>query len=478
MLALDAFFFNYVGQNSALGIGVSVVYGVNDSGFALRYLWPKPATNHSLQAASILPIKLENHGATMPPPAALDHLTVVDLTRILAGPWASQTLADLGAEVIKIEHPKSGDDTRSWGPPFLQDTQPLDGMSAYFCAANRNKKSIALDFASEQGAKILRQLIMKADVVIENYKVGGLKKYGLDYDTLKNEHPGLIYCSITGFGQSGPYAHRAGYDFIIQAMSGLMSVTGQPPNTPGDEPMKIGVALTDIMTGLYASTAILAAVAHREKSGHGQHIDMSLMDVSVAAMANQTMNYLVSGTSPSRMGNSHPNIVPYQVFPTADGHLIIAVGNDRQFQSLMQVLGEPSIATDARYTTNNKRVENREHLVPALTALTSTQTTSHWAKALDAAQVPYGPINDTEAVFNDPQVIARELAVELEHPTYGAVPGVACPVRLSETPARYQNAPPSLGADTVSVLKQHLHLTDDECTRLIADGICKTAAST
>jgi len=249
------------------------------------------------KAVSILAISDENHGTYMPQAAALDHLTILDLTRVLAGPWAAQTLADLGAEVIKVEHPSTGDDTRAWGPPFLQNQQQQDGLSAYFCSANRNKKSLALDFASERGAKILQELVLQSDIVIENYKVGGLKKYGLDYASLQKKHPGLIYCSITGFGQTGPYAHRAGYDFIIQAMSGLMSVTGQPPGNAGDEPMKIGVALTDIMTGLYASTAILAAVAHREKTGEGQHIDLSLMDVSVAAMANQSMNYLVSGVS-------------------------------------------------------------------------------------------------------------------------------------------------------------------------------------
>ncbi len=410
----------------------------------------------------------------MPPAAALDHLTVLDLTRILAGPWASQTLADLGADVIKVEQPKTGDDTRAWGPPFVDDKKPPEGVSAYFCSANRNKKSLALDFATERGSEILQQLISQSDVLIENYKVGGLKKYGLDYETLRKQYPKLIYCSITGFGQTGPYAHRAGYDFIIQAMSGLMSVTGQPPGTAGDEPMKIGVALTDIMTGLYASTAILAAVAHREKTGNGQHIDMSLMDVSVAAMANQGMNYLVSGTSPVRMGNAHPNIVPYQVFPTADGHLIIAVGNDRQFQSLVTVLGNESLGHNERYRDNSSRVAHRDELVPLLAALTKRQTTAHWAKALDDAQVPYGPINDTEAVFNDPQVKARELAIELQHPERGAVPGVACPIRLSETPARYNNAPPSLGEHTKNILQERLSLTTDECEALVRDGICSS----
>lgn len=408
--------------------------------------------------------------------SALDHLTVLDLTRVLAGPWASQTLADLGADVIKVEHPQSGDDTRAWGPPFVNDKMPPEGVSAYFCSANRNKKSLALDFASERGAKILKQLVTQSDVLLENYKVDGLKKYGLDYENLKALNPKLIYCSITGFGQTGPYAHRAGYDFIIQAMSGLMSVTGQPPGHAGDEPMKIGVALTDIMTGLYASTAILAALAHREKTGLGQHIDMSLMDVSVAAMANQTMNYLVSGTSPVRMGNAHPNIVPYQVFPTLDGHLIIAVGNDRQFQSLCKVLGDESLGTDERYLNNSSRVANRDELITTLITLTRKQTTDHWGIALDAAQVPYGPINDTEAVFNDPQVKARNLAIEIPHAAHGNVPGVACPIRLSETPVQYHSAPPSLGGNTLEILQSRLNLSTDDCQTLIRDGICSAYA--
>ena len=408
----------------------------------------------------------------MPMPAALEHLTVLDLTRILAGPWATQTLADLGAEVIKVENPNGGDDTRTWGPPFLNDRQPPEAVSAYFCSANRNKKSLAIDFASERGSELLRQLISQSDVLIENYKVGGLKKYGLDYETLKQQYPGLIYCSITGFGQTGPYAHRAGYDFIIQAMSGLMSVTGQPEGHAGDEPMKIGVALTDIMTGLYASTAILAAINHRDRTGTGQHIDMSLMDVSVAAMANQAMNYLVSGDSPVRMGNAHPNIVPYQVFPTADGHLIIAVGNDRQFQSLCGVLGNESLGTDTRYNTNSSRVARRDELIEQLSSLTKTQSTAHWVSKLDKAQVPYGPINDVEAVFNDPQVKDRNLAIELSHPEYGSVPGVASPIRLSETPTRYHTAPPSLGAHTAEILKERLELDESECQALVREGIC------
>ncbi len=405
--------------------------------------------------------------------SALSHIRVIDLTRILAGPWATQTLADLGAEVIKIERPSGGDDTRAWGPPFLGDDPQDDSqLSAYFCTANRNKKSVALDFATPEGAQLLRRLVAESDVFIENFKVGGLARYGLDYDSLRQINPRLIYCSITGFGQSGPYAQRAGYDFIIQAMSGLMSVTGQPGGTPGDEPMKIGVALTDILTGLYSCIGILTALTHRDTTGEGQHIDMSLMDVSVAAMANQALNYLVSGNAPVRMGNAHPNIVPYQVFPTADGHLIIAVGNDRQFTDLCRVLGDKTLAADPRYQSNKLRVEHREPLITALTLLTAQQTTSEWIGRLEQAKVPCGPINDMDAVFNDPQTIARGSRITLEGDN-GPVPGVASPIKLSQTPPRYHTAPPSLGQHTHSVLTQILKLSEQDCERLKQEQICK-----
>ncbi len=409
------------------------------------------------------------------PAGALDQITVLDMTRILAGPWATQTLADLGANVVKIERPGSGDDTRSWGPPY-SGSDPTDASqnSAYFCTANRNKKSLALDFASEQGAELVRQLATSADVFIENYKVGGLQKYGLDYDALKQHNPRLIYCSITGFGQTGPYANRSGYDFIIQAMSGLMSVTGQAPGTPGDEPMKIGVALTDILTGLYSCIGILSAIAHREKTGLGQRIDMSLLDVSVACMANQALNYLVSDQSPQRMGNAHPNVVPYQVFPTSDGHLIITAGNDRQFEQLCNALEKPELANDARYTSNNQRVANRDTLIESIMAVTPTRTTDQWIKILGEKQVPCGPINDMQSVFADPQVIDRGLKIELPGEN-GQVPGVASPLRLSDTPPAYHSAPPLLGQHTLEILKDHLKLDDNQCNELIEAGICATS---
>ncbi len=382
-----------------------------------------------------------------------------------------------------MERPVGGDDTRAWGPPFIgPDPKDTARLSAYFCTANRNKKSLALDFASTEGADLLRQLVADSDVFIENFKVGGLEKYGLDYESLKKINPKLIYCSITGFGQNGPYAERAGYDFIIQAMSGLMSVTGQPPGSAGDEPMKIVVALTDILTGLYACIGILTALTHRDKTGIGQHIDMSLMDVSVASMANQALNYLVTDTAPRRMGNAHPNIVPYQVFPTANGHLIIAVGNDRQFQSLCDVLGDSQLARDQRYLTNKLRVEHREALISALTALTVQETTAHWITQLGIAKVPCGPINDLHDVFNDPQVQARGLRINLpedgtDSVAADSIPGVASPLRLSETPPAYHNAPPILGQHTAEILQDLLKLTTTQQHQLASNGICAFADS-
>lgn len=423
----------------------------------------------------------------MPPTqtAALEHVKIVDLTRILAGPWATQTLADLGADVVKIESPSGGDDTRRWGPPFTgTDQTDASRDAAYFYTANRNKKSVAIDFSTEQGAELVKQLVAQSDVFIENFKVGGLQQYGLDYAALKKIKPDLIYCSITGFGQTGPYAKRAGYDFIIQAMSGLMSVTGQAPGTAGDEPMKIGVALTDILTGLYACIGILTALTHRDRTGEGQHIDLSLLDVSVAAMANQSLNYLVSGQAPARMGNAHPNIVPYQVFPTSDGYLIITAGNERQFRSLCKVLGDESLADDERFQNNQYRVANRDELVPAIKQLTVKQTSTQLIEALGVANVPCGPINDMQAVFADPQVIARQLQIELPKDSTTAdtdsgdehsgdmAPGVANPVRLSNTPPTYRTAPPILGNQTLEVLQQRLGLSDAQTTELINAGIC------
>lgn len=386
--------------------------------------------------------------------AALSHLRVLDLSRVLAGPWASQMLGDLGAEIIKIEQPERGDDTRGWGPPYLNDAQGNAVESAYFLCTNRNKKSVALDMATPEGQSHIRALAMQSDILIENFKVGGLAKYGLDYASLAQLNPRLIYCSITGFGQTGPYAKRPGYDFMIQGMGGLMSLTGQPDGEEGG-PVKVGVALTDVMTGLHAVAGILAAVAWREKSGEGQHIDLALLDVQVSCLANQAMNYLVTGKSPERMGNSHPSIVPYQAFPTADGDMILAVGNDSQFASFCRVAEQPQWATDARFATNAARVVNRKILVPLLRQTTVHKTTEAWISLLESANVPCGPINTLEQVFADPHVVAKGLRIEVPHPITGVAPGVASPLRFSKTPVQYRSSAPLLGADTAQVLQQH-----------------------
>lgn len=403
---------------------------------------------------------------------ALTHLRVLDLSRILAGPWCSQLLADLGAEVIKIERPGAGDDTRAWGPPFLYGANGEDvGDAAYFLCANRNKKSVTVDFTKPEGQELLRSLAIKSDIVVENYKVGGLKAYGLDYESLKEINPRIIYCSITGFGQDGPYAARAGYDFLIQAMGGLMSITGRKAGEPGAGPQKVGVALTDILTGLYGSVGILAALAHRERTGVGQHIDMALMDVQVACLANQAMNYLVGGAAPEALGNSHPNIVPYQDFPTADGHMIVAVGNDAQFRRLCCALGAPALGTDQRFSNNRSRVQNRVELIALLTQLTMARSTADWVGLLDAEGVPCGPINNLDAVFEDPHVKARGLKIDLPHPASGKAPSVANPIRLSETPISYRSAPPVLGADTEEVLTSILDIHVERIAELERLGI-------
>ena len=390
--------------------------------------------------------------AQKPPQGALSHLKVLDLSRVLAGPWASQMLGDMGAEVIKIEHPERGDDTRGWGPPYLRDDAGRDVQSAYFLCANRNKRSVALDMATPQGQQQIRALAMQSDILIENFKVGGLAKYGLDYASLSELNPRLIYCSITGFGQTGPYAQRPGYDFMVQGLGGLMSLTGVPDGQEGAGPMKVGVALTDILTGLHAVAGILAAVAWRERSGEGQHIDLALLDVQVACLANQALNYLVTGCSPVRLGNAHPSIVPYQSFPTADGEMILAVGNDSQFIAFSRVAGQAQWASDPRFATNAARVENRAVLVPLLRQCTVQRSTAQWVLALEAANVPCGPINTLEQVFADPQVQARGLHVALPHPVTGTAPAVASPLRFSRTPVQYRSAAPALGADTEQVL--------------------------
>lgn len=404
--------------------------------------------------------------------SALSHLVVLDLSRILAGPWAGQMLADLGAEVIKVERPGTGDDTRAWGPPFVHDAQTQErGDAAYFLCANRNKKSLTVDFTQPEGQGIVRRLAMQADVVIENFKVGGLEAYGLDHAALRALNPRLVVCSITGFGQDGPYAARPGYDFLIQGMGGLMSVTGRAAGEPGAGPQKVGVALTDIMTGMYASVGILAALAHRDRTGEGQHIDMGLLDVQVAVLANQAMNYLVSGKVPQPMGNAHPNIVPYQDFPTADGHVIIAVGNDAQFVRLCDAAGCAELGSDARFATSPARVQHRDALIALLSACTATRTTAQWIAALEASNVPCGPINRLDAVFDDAQVRARGMQLELPHAVAGTVPSVANPIHLSATPVSYHQAPPTLGEHTREILAQRLDLDDAGIDALAARGI-------
>ncbi len=396
---------------------------------------------------------------------ALSHLRVLDLSRVLAGPWAGQLLGDLGAEVIKVERPGSGDDTRHWGPPWL------GADAAYFLCANRNKRSVTIDFTQAEGQRLVRELARGCDIVLENFKVGGLLACGLDYESMAAENPRLIYCSITGFGQTGPYAARAGYDFLIQAMGGLMSVTGQRDGEPGAGPQKVGVAVTDVLTGLYATTAVLAALAHREVSGVGQHIDLALLDVQVASLANQTMNYLASGVSPGRMGNAHPNIVPYQDFPTADGDMIVAVGNDNQFQRLCAVAGHPEWAVSPLYATNRARVEHRAAFVEAFTAVTLTRRTAEWVSAFEAAGVPCGPINTLADVFADPQVTAREMRIAMPHGSGVAAQLVANPIRMSATSVEYRLPPPLLGEHTREVLGGLLGRSEAEMDALAASGV-------
>ena len=389
--------------------------------------------------------------------SALSGLRVLDLSRVLAGPWAGQMLADLGADVVKVERPGAGDDTRAWGPPYLRDGDGRDtSEAAYFLSANRNKRSITIDFTQPEGQQQVRELVQRADVLIENFKVGGLAAYGLDYASLQALNPRLIYCSVTGFGQQGPYAKRAGYDFMIQAMGGLMSITGKADGEEGAGPVKVGVALTDILTGLYASNAILAALAERARSGLGQHIDLALLDVQIACLGNQALNYLTTGVPPKRLGNAHPNIVPYQDFPTADGDFILTVGNDGQFRKFCEVAGHPEWSADARFATNSARVANRAELVPLIRQVTVFRTTAEWIAALEQAGVPCGPINDLAQVFADPQVQARGTRVRMAHPLAGEVDLVANPIRLSRTPVDYRRPPPLLGEHNTEVLADWL----------------------
>ena len=392
-------------------------------------------------------------------------ITVVDLTRILAGPYCTQILADLGADVIKIERPGGGDDTRRFGPPFLKDEDGADtAESAYFMGINRNKRSVTVDLTMKEGQDIVRRLIARADVLVENFKVGDLARYGLGYDDLKNEFPGLVYCSITGFGQTGPYASRPGYDPLVQAMGGVMSVTGAPDG----EPQKVGVPIADIMTGMYASVAINAALRSREVDGKGQFIDIGMLDTQVAWLSIQGMNYLISGEPPKRLGNAHPNIVPYQVFVTADGHVILTIGNDVQFRRFCEFAGAEELADDERFATNGDRVRNRDALIEAMTPILAAQPSSHWLEGMEKLKIGCGPINTIDKVFADPHVQDRGMVVEMDHPAAGGakVPFIASPLRLSETPVSYRLPPPTLGQHTDEVLHEVLDMDDGEISEL------------
>lgn len=392
---------------------------------------------------------------------ALSHVRVLDLTRVLAGPWCTQTLADLGADVIKIERPGAGDDTRQWGPPYAKGANGQDTTeAAYYLAVNRNKRSITLDISSPEGRSLVCQMVKNCDVLVENYKVGQLARYGLDYETLKQINPGLVYCSITGFGQSGPYAPRPGYDFIVQGIGGFMSVTGERDGQPGGGPQKAGVAIADLFTGAHATIGILAALSHRERTGKGQYVDIGLLDVQVAMMANMASNYLATGTPPARWGNAHPNIVPYQVFKAADGWVIIACGNDSQFRKLVEVGGEPHLSDDPHFATNPQRVRNRDLLVQLLAPMLLRQTRATWIVTLEAAGVPCGPINDLSEVFEDPQVLARQMRLDMSHPTAGRISVPASALKLGLTPVEYRRPPPLLGEHTHDVLRELTGITD------------------
>jgi formyl-CoA transferase len=396
-----------------------------------------------------------NEKATMPGP--LSGIKVLDLSRILAGPWSTQLLSDLGADVMKIERPGTGDDTRGWGPPFLKrDDGSLTNESAYFLSANRGKRSITVDISSRDGQEIIRDLARNADVFVENYKVGDMSRYGLDYASLAAINPGLVYCSITGFGQTGPYKHRAGYDFVIQAMGGLMSITGERDGQSGGGAQKCGVPIADLMTGMYATVGIVSALFERASSGKGQYIDMSLLDTQVAWLANQGSNYLVSGNTPKRWGNAHPNLSPYQSFAASNGELIVAVGNDRQFAALCRVLGHEELASDERYCTNARRLENRDALVPALSASFMTRTKEQWLMDLEQGGVPCGPIQTIPEALSDEHVMARGMRFSLPHSSGASTPQIANPIKFSRSRIDYRRAPPALGEHTEEVLAEEL----------------------
>jgi formyl-CoA transferase len=403
---------------------------------------------------------------------ALSHIRVLDLSRVLAGPWCAQNLADLGADVIKVERPGAGDDTRHWGPPFAKDPEGNEtDETAYFICINRNKRSITVDISKPEGQEIIRQLAAESDVVIENYKVGDLAKYGLDYESLSKIKADLIYCSVTGFGQTGPYAHRPGYDFIIQGMGGFMSVTGEADDFEGASPQKSGVAIADIFTGMYASTAILAAVIHRDRTGEGQYIDMSLLDTQIAIMANVSSAYLTSGEIPRRWGNASPIIVPYQTFPTSDGWMIVAAGNDSQFRHFVTAGGQAQLADDPLFVSNPLRVQHRKQLIPLLEVMTRKKSKGEWIALLEKSNVPCGPINNFKEVFENEQVIARNVQINVPHPTAGNMKLVASPMKLSKTPTEVRMAPPTLGQHTDEILRDDLKLNDQRIAELHQKGI-------
>lgn len=402
----------------------------------------------------------------------LSHIRVLDLSRVLAGPWAGQNLADLGAEVIKVERPKSGDDSRAYGPPWVKDREGRDTRdSAYFTCANRGKKSITVNIADRAGQALVRELAQRSDVLLENYKYGDLARYGLGYEDLRALNPRLVYCSVTGFGQTGPQREHPGFDFMIQGMGGMMSVTGEPDGAPGGGPQRAGVPVADIITGMYASIAICAALAHRAETGVGQHLDLALLDSQIALLAYQNTNFFATGAPPKRIGNLHPNIVPYQPFRTRDGEVIVACGNDNLYRKLCEAAGRGELATDARFATNGKRVENRAELTRLLQAEFSKRTTREWVEALEAAGVPNGPINNVAQVFEEPQVKARGIRVEMDHPVAGRLPTVASPMRFSATPVEYRLAPPLLGQHTEEVLRGLLGKGDAELAALRAAGV-------
>jgi crotonobetainyl-CoA:carnitine CoA-transferase CaiB-like acyl-CoA transferase len=405
----------------------------------------------------------------MSTPLPLSGIRIFDLTRILAGPTCTQLLGDLGADVIKVERPGIGDDTRSWGPPYVKDAVGGDTTeSAYYLSANRNKRSITLDLRSAEGVALAKKMIAECDVLIENFKVGSLSKLGLGYDDLKDDFPGLVYCSVTGFGQTGPYAERTGYDFLAQGLGGIMSITGAPDG----EPMKVGVGIADVMTGMYASTAILAALRHRDATGEGQHIDTCLLDTQVSWLINEGTNYLVSGKIPTKLGNEHPNIVPYKVFGTSDGYVILAVGNDRQFQGWCQCAGADDLAADPDFATNPLRIVNRARLYEAMPAYMESKTTAEWLEILAAAKVPCSPVNNIEQVFENEQVQAREMRIEMDHPKAGSgkVPLIGNPLKMSATPPQYRRSPPVLGQHTDEVLAEVLDLNKSEIAALKEAG--------